>query len=156
MQVLCPCGAECVKASGADIYPHRSDLRHLRFWRCPSCGRYVGSHKESGEPLGIPADARTRKARSGVHALFDPLWIGKKGRNRRRRRDRAYQWLADQLGIPKERCHIGSFDHATCIKASAICARISQEDIHRIEQYDPDPEATSFIGDEDLREAEPW
>lgn len=35
----------------------------------------------------------------------------------------AYQWLADQLGIPKSECHMVYFDEDTCDRVRRICDR---------------------------------
>jgi hypothetical protein len=74
-----------------------------------------------GRPCGNPADAYTRKARSTVHALFDPLWSYasamygpdcplKPAALRRIARNRAYKWLAHQMGMPFKDCHISMMD----------------------------------------------
>lgn len=44
----CGCG-ETVTArltDGREIYPHRQDLSGLPFWKCDTCGNYVGCHRE--------------------------------------------------------------------------------------------------------------
>lgn len=150
---LCPCGARASQVGGRAIYPHRKDLDHLRFWLCAECGRYVGSHKATGAPLGVPADKKTRDERSKVHAVFDLIWKNSRG-DRRDNRRRAYKWLADSLGITKEECHIGNFDFATCVLAQAVCLQINYDDVLRMREYDPDPEATSFIDQNQLRDEE--
>ena len=60
-------------------------------------------------PLGRLANAELRRAKSAAHAAFDPLWKSK----RMKRRD-AYGWLARELGISRDNCHIGMFDIAAC------------------------------------------
>ena len=121
---ICPyCGKTAVLVSGTHIYPHRRDLYALRFWACDPCSAYVGCHKAGawmyvgGEkilsngtlPLGRLANAALRREKSAAHAAFDPLW--KTGRMRRRE---AYSWLAKQLGIRFDDCHIGEFDVERC------------------------------------------
>ena len=44
-----------------------------------------------------------------AHTAFDPFWQAE-GMTRKQ----AYQWLADQLGLNQEQCHIGMFDVAQC------------------------------------------
>lgn len=67
----------------------------------------------TGHLHALPADAPTRLARQQAHAAFDPLWQRAK---RRGARSRAYRWLARELGMPVEQCHIGWFDAATCAR----------------------------------------
>ena len=60
-----------------------------------------------------PADAETRTLRHQCHELFDPLW---KTRKRFRTRLNAYIWLANAMGSPIEKAHIGMFDADQCRK----------------------------------------
>lgn len=95
------CGEAAYLVNGKAIYPHRPDLYHKRFWLC-ECGAYCGCHGVTTRPLGFPAGAATRQARSAAHNAFDPLW-----RSGQMNRRQAYSWLADALGIDPEDCHIG-------------------------------------------------
>lgn len=96
------CGSETAKATGADIYPHRPDLHHKRFWLC-RCGAYCGCHSNTWRPLGYPCGPETRKARSAAHDAFDHLWRGGS-----MSRGDAYAWLAEAMRLPSpEECHIG-------------------------------------------------
>lgn len=117
----CHRDAELVK--GNVIYPHRPDLFARWFWRCEPCGAWVGCHARGrGEwdgkrPLGRLANAELRRAKQAAHGAFDPLWrSGAMGR-----RD-AYAWLAEQLGIAIQNCHIGKFDVDGC---RAVVAAVS-------------------------------
>ena len=63
--------------SGAEIYPHRKDLASLPFWKCPTCGNYVGCHHKTGQrlkPLGCIPTHEIRQLRQKIHAKLDPLW----------------------------------------------------------------------------------
>lgn len=114
--VLCPyCGAFAVLVDGKVIYPHRPDLKYLKFWQCAPCGAYVGCHKRGvgygngTVPLGRLANAELRMEKSRAHRSFDPLWeTGMMSRTV------AYAWLAVQMGIPRAQCHIGMFDVDQC------------------------------------------
>lgn len=81
-------------------------------YRCRSldCRGSHAAHPD-GRPVGTPADARTRRARVEAHEAFDRVW--KYGRMSR---DQAYLWMQESLGIKSSKCHIGSFDVATCRK----------------------------------------
>lgn len=65
-------------------------------------------------PLGRLANAELRQAKRAAHAAFDPLW-----QSRRMSRRSAYAWLAQQLGIAVEDCHIGMFDTESCQRVIA-------------------------------------
>jgi len=111
--------AECGKTAhivgGERIYPHRPDLFDKRFWLC-ECGAYCGCHGFTTRPLGFLAGADTRRARNNAHAVFDPLWkSGAMGR-----RD-AYSWLAEQMGLRAEECHIGMMNGDQARKVIQLC-----------------------------------
>jgi hypothetical protein len=109
--VVCTyCGNPARLTSGAEIYRHRPDLHHLMFWHCYPCDAYVGCHKNSDAvPLGRLANKTLRAWKQSAHAAFDPLW-----KNGEMKRKDAYAWLAEELGIDVEECHIGMFDEALC------------------------------------------
>jgi len=116
--INCPyCQRLTEKVTGKEIYPHRNDLWSKVFFRCLPCEAWVGCHPGTDAPLGRLANAELRRCKSQVHSAFDPLW-----KSRERTRTQAYQWLADQLGIDVENCHIGEFDVATCKRAVGILA----------------------------------
>ena len=114
---ICPyCDTESELVTGREIYPHRTDLYRLSFYRCAKCGAYEGCHPGTTTPLGRLANAELRKARMEAHAAFDPLW--KSGKMNRRQ---AYAWLAGRLGIDFEDCHMGMFDVAMCKSVTHLC-----------------------------------
>lgn len=117
MKVTCQCGRAAELATGREIYPSRPDLAAKRFYLCRPCRAWVGCHKD-GRPFGTPADARTRRARKKAHGAFDPLWV-KRGMSRRE----AYTWLAAELGIEVDKCHIAMFDAETCERVVQIIIR---------------------------------
>ncbi len=107
------CGNEARQVTGKTIYPHRSDLYRLKFWYCDNGHEpaYVGCHKNGSGivPLGRLANAELRRAKNRAHAAFDPVW-----REGSMKRNQAYAWLALQLGISREECHIGMMDVEMC------------------------------------------
>ncbi len=124
--VICDyCGKHAHLVGGDVIYPHRPDLHAARFWRCAPCEAWVGCHPSARRngggvgdgtvPMGRLADQALRTARSRVHRVFDRLWDD--GRTRML----AYHWLAAQMGIPAQQCHIGMFDLNQCSQALRIC-----------------------------------
>lgn len=121
MAVNCPyCNNEACLVGGDVIYPHRPDLRYRRFWLCAPCDAYVGCHEGTERPLGRLANSELRQAKIAAHAAFDPLWRPLNG-HRRMTRKAAYGWLARELRIERENCHIGMFDVATCRRVVEIC-----------------------------------
>jgi hypothetical protein len=112
MAVYCgECKNICRLTTGKEIYPHRKDLHKKSFYKCsdPCCGAYIGCHPNSDKALGSPAGYETRKLRSKVHDVFDPIW-----RNKIMTRQGAYSKLAWCLGIEREKCHVGMFDFSMC------------------------------------------
>jgi hypothetical protein len=115
-KVLCDyCGTSTTLVGGIKIYPHRKDLYERKFWLCEICGAYVGTYR-NGSPLGRLANAELRIEKRKAHKAFDPLW--QKGKQSR---SEAYIWLAKELEISEDQCHIGMFDLNTCKKAVSIC-----------------------------------
>ena len=82
------------KVTGKEVYPHRSDLYDLTFYRCPNCGAFVGTHKDGTErPLGCIPSAELKRARIIVHNKMDKLWKGGKIK----RKD-LYNLISKELG----------------------------------------------------------
>jgi len=75
--------------------------------------------------MGVPADKATRTLRHDLHLAFDGLWMGGNGfhGDRKTRRQTAYAWLQQRMGISKEQCHIGMFTAAQCQQAMNICRK---------------------------------
>ena len=82
--------------SGIDIYPNRTDLYNLNFWRCYVCRNYVGCHNKIGtgtKALGIIPSQELRIKRQEIHRILDPIWKTKKFT-----RKRIYQFLSNKTG----------------------------------------------------------
>lgn len=126
-QVICPyCKADAqLIMSTAELYNGRD---FGAAWICRPCDAWIGVHKNSPRfmPLGRLANAELRKAKQAAHAMFDNLWQRKASRDKKtvkksNARSDGYHWLAEQLGIPFEKCHIGMFDVETCKRVVEIC-----------------------------------
>jgi ssDNA-binding Zn-finger/Zn-ribbon topoisomerase 1 len=94
--------------------------RYGKFYSCinwPKCKGSHGAHP-NGLPLGIPADAETKKLRIEAHKLFDKLW-----ENSNMTRTQAYQKLQNLMNMTKEEAHIGKFNKEQCLKMIEILNR---------------------------------
>lgn len=108
------CDAEVKVATHIEIY----GIVYGRWpftYCCSNCRAYVGMHPFTNIPLGTLADAETRQARAKSKNLFNPIW-----ENGYMTRSEAYQWIANELGIPIEECHFGWFDTKTCNKVMEV------------------------------------
>jgi len=93
-------------------------------WACVPCDTYVGVHEGTRIPKGTLATKPMREARKTAHIVFDELWLElssaypdiarPNAHLRSIARKRAYAWLAAQLGISVDDCHIGMFDVVRC------------------------------------------
>ena len=116
LAVICQyCGGDATLVTGRDIYPHRDDLSHLKFWECKDCHAYVGTHVNSPthKPKGCLANAALRLAKVQAHQAFDVLWQ-EKGMTRAQ----AYGWLQEALNMNKPP-HIGYMDEEQCDRVVA-------------------------------------
>jgi len=109
---VCPyCNQAAVKATGQDIYPHRPDLHHKKFWLCAPCGAYAGDvqHPDyANRPVQL-ANRELRTAKMHAHQTFDYLW-----QQKLMSRTQAYEWLAAVMQLAPAVCHIGMFDLNQC------------------------------------------
>lgn len=120
MNPACPyCGKMSDKVGGKEIYPHRPDLYSKVFYQCAPCEAYVGCHPGTDRPMGRLANAELRRAKLQAHGAFDFIW-----KSGLKTRGSAYKWLARQLGLSKDECHIGLFDVEMCRKVIEICSNL--------------------------------
>lgn len=113
MEIYCVCCGHEVEArltDGKEIYSHRKDLYSLPFWKCDTCGNFVGCHhktKNRTRPLGNIPTKELREARKHIHALLDPIW--KSGRMKRKE---IYAFIADRIGGEYHTAEIKSIEEA--------------------------------------------
>lgn len=114
MQIYC-CGCEgrieARRTTGKEIYPHRSDLWSLPFWRCDHCRNYVGCHHKTADRyrlLGVIPTPEIRQARQRLHAVIDPMWKsgGKPERNR------IYKAISRRVGYEFHTAEVRSLQEA--------------------------------------------
>ena len=106
----CENKAEARLTDGGEIYPHRPDLKSLPFWKCDSCGNYVGCHhktKNRTQPLGCIPTPEIKNARQHIHRLLDPIWQSGK-----MKRKEIYKILSDRLGWKYHTANIRSVEEA--------------------------------------------
>jgi hypothetical protein len=125
--VTCPyCSRPTEYVDSIAVYRKSYGMIYL----CRPCEAWVGVHKGTNEPLGRLANKELREWKMKAHAAFDPLWQRKLAIRRKQRgtgykkafaRGSGYRWLSEQLGIPREACHIGMFDVATCKRVVELC-----------------------------------
>lgn len=122
--VFCPSSAHVY--NGRDFGP---------IYDCRKCDAYVGVHPgKDRKPKGRLANAGLRKAKMAAHAVFDPLWKKKAARgdcNKKVARGKAYKWLARELGMKPDDCHIGFFDVADCERVIQACAELASANASR-------------------------
>lgn len=97
--------------------------RFRPFYSCtryPACRGAHGAHPD-GRPMGTPADAATRQARTEAHAAFDRVWRG----GAKGARQRAYSWLAAKMG--RGAVHIGEMTAEDCARVVALCDALRSE-----------------------------
>lgn len=120
--VTCPyCGKAAVLTNSAEVYGHSYGM----IWICRPCKAWVGTHKDGkNTPLGRLANAELRVWKKKAHAWFDNLWKAKIRRDHCGKtvaRKAGYAWLAKQLGLDVDDCHIGMFDIDMCKRAIEAC-----------------------------------
>lgn len=137
-KLTCPyCNSETDFKDSSVIYGKSYGMVYV-CKKFPECDAYVGVHQGTTKPLGRLANAELRKWKKAAHAHFDPLWkwklmerrsgkpgkSGKPGGSHYRKgyaRQSGYKWLASELGINRDDCHIGMFDVDMCKKVINLC-----------------------------------
>lgn len=79
---------EAEEVGGEVIYPHRQDLHHLRFLKCPTCGNYTGQYE--GERPVLPTK-HIRSCRFIAHRKLDAIWKDRK------KRAEYYKYMSDHF-----------------------------------------------------------
>jgi hypothetical protein len=117
------CGSPASLVPDSYLYG-RSYGRNI--WACWACDAYVGTHPDN-TPLGRLANKSLRHAKMMAHANFDPIWktaIAVKNMKKSEARRLAYKWLAANMGLSRDECHIGMFDIDQCKQVIAICSPV--------------------------------
>ena len=115
----CACGREISArlTGGREVYPYRPDLKTLPFWRCDTCGNFVGCHHKTPNPtrpLGCIPTPELKEVRKQIHALIDPIW-----KNGQMSRGKLYAKLGDALGRHYHTGELRSMDEAETVLRAA-------------------------------------
>jgi hypothetical protein len=124
----CKKGTEAEKIWGSDVYPNREDLYKKRFYRCPACLNYVGTHKGSEKPLGVIPTPIFKNMHREIHSLIDPLWEfeGKEKRNEVYRKMKKLM----KLGRPYHTAELRTLEeHNTALSAAHYLSQGFSENI---------------------------
>lgn len=108
MNIFCIACRQQVEArltNGAEVYPHRPDLKHLNFWICDTCSNFVGCHKNGNnkKPLGNIPTPKIKILRQQIHNKLDPLW-----KNKHYSRSEVYEIISSQIGKEYHTANISS------------------------------------------------
>ena len=123
--VVCPyCGKNAKLVDSKEVYGKSYGM----IWLCKPCDAYVGCHKNSKQhkPKGRLANKELRSWRMKAHDAFDPLWQRKMRKEKCSKsvaRKAGYKWLAGELGIPYEECHISWLTIEQCQMVVKICQK---------------------------------
>ena len=99
--------------NGSEVYPHRSDLSSIPFWKCDDCGNFVGCHYKTSkptQPLGHIPTPEIRNARQHIHKILDPLWQSGKYK-----RSEIYKIISKEVGWKYHTAKIRNIEEARLI-----------------------------------------
>lgn len=85
---------------------------------CDNCKASVTTRKGTSIPLGFMARRGVRTLRQKAHSVFDKAW-----KEINMPRSEAYRWLAREMGITENQCHIAMFNDHQCRDIIEICAK---------------------------------
>lgn len=80
-------------------------------YACLPCDAYVGCHKGTEKPLGIPAKPNLRQQRKIAHGIIDTYW-----RTKMFTRKRVYEAVKEAMDIPWEQNHVAMWDIKTAMR----------------------------------------
>ena len=117
----CPeCGAPLVLKHG--MHGSFFGCSQFRFTGCSGTHSAHQSGKYVGQPMGTPATADVKLARTRAHREFDQIWI-----TGRMTRSKAYVWLQKVLQLTKRDAHIAKMDLAQCEQLLSEIQRLGKK-----------------------------
>lgn len=97
---------------------------------CWECDAWVGCHAGTNKAKGRLANKELRGLKIQAHAYFDPLWkmhMKRYNYDQNKSRNMTYEWLADEMGLDREECHIGMFNENQCKRVIEICSQYANK-----------------------------
>jgi hypothetical protein len=91
-------------------------------WKRTGCKGSMSADEKTGVPIGVPARAATKAARTRAHRAFDVLWTG--GRMTRKQ---AYAWIQKVMKLSKREAHIANFTLEQCERLITEVERLYPE-----------------------------
>lgn len=95
------CGSANIERTTNDVIYGQAYGKWPHIYFCNECRAAVGCHVGTFIPLGKMADRQTRYLRKKAHCEFDRIW-----QDGLMSREDAYNWLAEQLQIEQNECHL--------------------------------------------------
>ena len=124
---ICPyCHSKTEYINSEEIY----GKNYGNIYICRACSAYVGVHKGTDKALGRLANKELRELKKVAHFHFDKIAktslineIWPEYIEGVSNRQKAYLWLAKQMNIEPDYCHIGMFDEHQCLIAITISSK---------------------------------
>ena len=106
---------KCSRHSARELLPQKTQYGVRYYCPVPDCTVICWDGSTS-----TPADFQTRQARIKAHDAFDNIW--KSGQLSQKK---AYSKLANFLGVPIKKTHIGYFDYEQCLIVIEFAKKIT-------------------------------
>jgi len=116
----CPyCFAATEFVASAEVYGRDYGMIYL----CRPCDAWVGVHNGTNIAKGRLANAELREWKIRAHFSFDKIWNHhlESGMPKHVARNKAYDWIAEQMHIDRKDTHIGMFDVKECKQVILLC-----------------------------------
>lgn len=97
-------------------------------WMCIPCWAWTRRAHHEYQPTNTVAVAVDRKRRRHAHRWLDEMWRTAPAFRRAAARVQAYRWLAGEMGVAEEECHIGLFTGDRLRQALTICIAANRRD----------------------------
>lgn len=87
------------------------------FFQCPTCRNYVGTHNDTGQPLGVIPTKAVRILRQKIHDKMDSAW-----KSGRMTRSEVYSFMSNGMGY---RFHCADLkDESEGLRALELAGRL--------------------------------
>ena len=103
------CGSKRIACTDNKVLYGKNQGKWPVIWYCYDCKAAVSCHPDSQIPMGKMATQAVRSLRRKAHKVFDKIF-----KKHYMTRTDAYAWLANNMSIPRNECHISNFDEKQC------------------------------------------